>query len=137
MKRRDFLISGAAMSVVPMSALAETLEYEPGLLKKRQKAGEVVFIDFKTSWCSTCRAQGRIIDALKAENPDYEKNITFINVDWDIYGESRMAGKLKIPRRSTLVAFDGKKELGRIVAETREDKIRALMDAALAAAVSS
>ena len=42
--------------------------------------------------------------------------------------------ELNIPRRSTLVVLKGDKELGRVVAETGRDKIKALMDTALAAA---
>lgn len=40
-----------------------------------------------------------------------------------------------MPRRSTLVVLKGDQELGRIVAITSTDKIKALMDTALAAAI--
>jgi hypothetical protein len=43
---------------------------------------------------------------------------------------------MKIPRRSTLVVLRGNQELGRIVAQTGRDEIKALMDTALAAANS-
>jgi thioredoxin 1 len=41
---------------------------------------------------------------------------------------------MNIPRRSTLVVLKGNKELGRIVAGTAKDDIKALMDLALQAA---
>ena len=136
MKRREFLVAGAALALMPMAAKAKPLDYSKGLVKKHLAKGETVFLDFKASWCGTCKAQERVINALKAENPDYEKNITFINVDWDEYGRSEPAFDLEIPRRSTLVVLKGEDEVGRIVAETSRKSIKALMDAALGAATA-
>ncbi|MDA7429397.1 thioredoxin domain-containing protein [Primorskyibacter aestuariivivens] len=138
MKRRDFLVLSAvaAAAGLPMQAHAAPLDYKPGMLKDRLNAGETVFLDFKADWCGTCQAQERVIKALKEENPAYEANITFINVNWDVYGSSQMASRMKIPRRSTLVVLKGDDELGRLVADTREDKIRALMDVALNASTA-
>lgn len=137
MNRRTLLSLATAAALLPLTALAAPLDYTPGLTKERLAAGETVFLDFKASWCSTCRAQEAVIKKLKAENADYESNITFINVDWDTYGNSIMADKMRIPRRSTLVALKGRKEIGRIVADTSERNIKKLMDAALEAANGS
>ncbi|WP_425040513.1 thioredoxin family protein [Primorskyibacter sp. S187A] len=137
MDRRTFMITasaGAAAMTLPQVASAAALDYRPGLLKERLDAGDTVLLDFKASWCGTCRAQGRAIEALKKENAAYGERITFINVDWDTYGSSEMAKRLKIPRRSTLVVMKGDEELGRIVAETRKERIKSLMDTALNAA---
>lgn len=136
MKRREFLVLTGAALALPKAALAAPLDYTPGLVEKRLKAGETVFLDFKASWCGTCKAQERVINALKSENPAYEANVTFINVDWDAHKDSDLRNSLKIPRRSTLVALKGDAEIGRIVAETSKDGIKALMDKALSAATS-
>lgn len=140
MQRREFIILGAAAAAVPLAvrtAGAAPLEYTPGMLQRRLDAGETLFLDFTASWCSTCRAQGRILSKLKQDNPAYEANITFIDIDWDTYGRSQMAVRMKIPRRSTLVVLKGDDELGRIVAQTREDTIRGLLDVALNAATAA
>ncbi len=136
MKRREFIALTAAATLAPLASLAEPANYTPGMAKKALAEGKTVFLDFSATWCSTCAAQGRIIDALRAENPDYNKNITFIKVDWDDYGNGELSNELKIPRRSTLVVLKGDKELGRIVAGTSKDQIKGLMDTALAAATS-
>lgn len=136
MNRRDFLFLSAAATALPLAAHAAPLDYTPGLVKKHLAKGDTVFLDFKASWCSTCAAQERVINALKAENPDYEANITFINVDWDDYGKSDIVKSMKIPRRSTLVVLKGDQELGRIVAGTSKGQIKQLMDAALGAATA-
>ena len=99
-------------------------------------AGKPLFIDFWTNWCSTCAAQDRVIADLRASDPAYDAKITFITVDWDQYADAPFSKDLNIPRRSTLVAFKGHQELGRIVAGTSRDDIKMLMDAALAAATA-
>lgn len=137
MNRRDFIIlSTAAAAALPGVAMAAA-NYTPGLVQKHLDKGDTVFLDFKTDWCTTCAAQERVINALKSENPDYEKNIVFVNVDWDEHSNSDLSRSLKIPRRSTLVVLKGKEELGRIVAGTSKTDIKALMDMALKAAMSA
>ncbi len=137
MNRRDFILLSAAVTLaMPAMAQAETA-YMPDLLKAELAAGKTVFLDFKAVWCGTCMSQGRTIKALQAENADYEKNISFINVDWDEWGDSPIVTDLNIPRRSTLVVLKGDKELGRIVAGTAKSEIKALMDIALQAATGA
>jgi thioredoxin 1 len=135
MNRRSFLTLTAGAALAPLAARAAS-DYSPGLVTEALARGETLFLDFKASWCSTCAVQERVINALKAENPAYEANITFINIDWDQYGSSDLAKSLNIPRRSTLVVLKGEQELGRIVAETGRSKIKALMDTALGAATA-
>ncbi len=133
MNRRDFILLSLAAAALPTLSFAST-DYTPGLVQKHLDAGDTVFLDFKASWCTTCAAQERVIDALKAADPDYEKHIVFIDVDWDDFGDAKLTRDLRIPRRSTLVALKGTQELGRIVAGTSKDKIKVLMDTALRAA---
>ncbi|MGJ8582966.1 MAG: thioredoxin family protein [Marinosulfonomonas sp.] len=136
MKRREFMALGTAALLIPGLAQAGAMEYKPGLVTKELKAGKTVFLDFTASWCSTCAAQARVLDALKAENPAYEQAISFIDVDWDTYKSADLTKSLKIPRRSTLVVLKGNKELGRIVAGTSRGDIKSLMDVALQASVA-
>jgi len=131
MFRRTFL--AAAFTVAAAPAFAEPLDYTPGLVEERLAAGETVFVGFNTDWCTTCAAQERVIAALKNENPAYEENITFINVEYGGSSGADLTRELNIPRRSTLVVLRGGEELGRIVAGTRREDIQALMDTALAA----
>ncbi|MEM7753331.1 MAG: thioredoxin family protein [Pseudomonadota bacterium] len=134
MDRRTFLVTAVAAAAAS-PALAEKT-YAPGLVEKELAAGKTVFVGFSADWCSTCRAQESKMRKLKAENPAYEANITFIRADWDRHGNGKLANRLNIPRRSTLVVLKGDQELGRVVASTRTDKIKELMDIALAAAVA-
>lgn len=134
MDRRTFIASAAAIAVATPALAAST--YKPGLVEKELKAGKTVFLVFGTDWCTTCAAQDSKIRKLKKQNPAYEANITFIDVDYDRYGNGKLANRLNIPRRSTLVVLKGDQELGRIVAGTKTADIKALMDTALNAAVA-
>ena len=131
MDRRTFIATASATALLPVAANAIGLEYTPGLVKERLAAGETVFIDFAAHWCTTCRAQERVIGQLLGDNPAYEENITFVRVDWDQYGRGELATELNIPRRSTLVVLKGDEELGRLVARTSRGDIQGLLDTAL------
>lgn len=138
MKRRNFLMAAAMASVLPMAALANDtmVQYEDGLVKERLAAGETVFIEVGTAWCTTCASQKRTIAALRGDNAAYDEAITFVYMDWDLFKGSDLANELAIPRRSTLVVLNGEEELGRIVAGTSKSDIQALLDTALSAATS-
>jgi thioredoxin 1 len=136
MYRRTFLSLTAGAVALPFAASAAALQYRTGLVSSHLGKGDTVFLDFTASWCSTCAAQARVIDALKAENPDYEANIVFVDVDWDEHKKASLTKSLKIPRRSTLVVLRGDQELGRVVAQTSRASIKTLMDTALTAAMT-
>ena len=97
MKRREFIALTAGAALAPMMAWSST-EYTPGLVDAELAAGKTVFLDFKASWCSTCAAQERVIDALKSEDAAYENAISFVDVDWDKYSRDDLTKRLNIPR---------------------------------------
>lgn len=139
MKRRDFLKTATLITLMPVAAMASGdnwTAYKPGVVDAALTEGKTVFLDFAAVWCGTCKAQERQMDALMEENPAYAENVLFVRVDWDAYRNAAITFDLEIPRRSTLVVLKGDEELGRIVAGTRREDIKALMDTALEAATS-
>jgi len=133
MNRRLFLASTTALLAAPKTLLAGegTLDYTPGLIDDKLAAGETVFVDYAATWCGTCKRQERIVSELRANNPEFDKNITFVRVDWDEFGTHEISTFHNIIRRSTLLMLRGDEELGRIVAGTNSDEIKALLELGL------
>jgi thioredoxin 1 len=133
MDRRTFILSAAAsFAVVPLSAQAAGfVDYTPGSIDAALADGKTVLVDYSATWCSTCKRQERVINALRATDAAYDENLTFIKVDWDTYKSAAVTTDRNIPRRSTLIVLRGDNELGRLVAATSQSQIKALMDRGL------
>ncbi len=139
MLKRTFVIGILTMltlgtQLVPQSrAHEDTIDYSAGDIKKALANSDTVFVDYSAEWCGTCKRQERVINQLRSQNPAYNKAMTFIKVDWDLYRSDKVTTSRNIPRRSTLLVLKEDKELGRIVAGTSISDIKALMDLGLAA----
>lgn len=138
MTRRDFLLTGAAAlilpAILPGAAKANPVPYTPALYRDLRGSDDVAVYLFWSSWSLTCGFQREALEAIKAANPAYRERLRFVNVDYDTMGKSRMAQALKVPRRSTILVLKGKREIARVVEETRPERIQALLDAAMAEA---
>ncbi len=139
MNRRDFLTLTAVVTLAaPLAARAGApVPYRPGLVKDALAQGKTVFLEFSATWCTTCAAQGRVMEKVRAANPAYDAAIDFVKVDWDTYRDDPFTKGLKVSDRATLIVLKGDTELGRLNWETGEAKIKALMDTALHAATSA
>lgn len=117
------------LAAAPAFALTVT-PYTPAALAAAKASGKPFLIDFFATWCTTCRAQERVIEGLIEANPAYGA-VPIIRVDWDEHERGELVRSMAIPRRSTLVVMQGDMELGRLVAETGKDAIAALLELAL------
>ena len=129
MKRRKFLGFIATLAFVPnILFAAESMDYTPGLIKQQLDLGKTIVVDYAADWCGTCKRQERVINVLRTKNPEYDKKMIFVRVDWDDYSQAPVTTSRNIPRRSTLIVLKGDKELGRVVAGTGFDQIQELLD---------
>lgn len=96
-------------------------------LKAAQAAGNPVLVDAYASWCPTCRKQAPTIDAM-ANDPAFAK-LLILRLDYDNQTAEKRA--LGITTQSTLIAFHGEKETGRVVGVTDPDQIKSLAESAL------
>lgn len=140
MNRRKALMMVAAVGLAPMvmpgMAAAETaapVEYTPDLLAAELAAGRVVVLDFSASWCPSCVAQGRAIQALRSEDPALDTGLVFMRVDWDTWKDAEIAQKLAVMGRGAVVILKGDAIVARSDSHLPKEQLRALLDTALAA----
>jgi thioredoxin 1 len=128
---RRVVLAAALILAASGIALADYsyTDYSPEVLADARASGKPFLVDFFAPWCVTCRAQERVVTRLYEGDSKYN-DIQIIRVDWDTYRSSQLVADWQIPRRSTLVLIEGDTELGRLVADTREDAIRGLLDLA-------
>lgn len=119
----------AAASVLALSfgASAGEVAYSKAAFDSAIAAGKPVIVDFKASWCPTCKAQKPIVDALLAEPK--RQAVTLFAADYDT--EIALKKQLRVAQQSTFVVFKSGKEVGRSTGQTDRAQIAALFDQAL------
>jgi thioredoxin-like negative regulator of GroEL len=125
MKTTQFL---AGLALAASASLAFALDIQPYLpetLAARQKAGEAVALHFHADWCPTCRAQDKAFNGWKG---DATVPGTLLIVDYD--KERELKRQLGVRTQSTVIAYKGGKETGRLAGETDPKALRAVLDSA-------
>ena len=132
MHRRAFLTSLPAAICAAPSLGYSPLDYAPETWPDIRDGRDRVIVNFQASWSLTCQIKRDILSTLLAENQSYQA-LTFVDVDWDTFGRSQWTERLKVERRSTLVALKGPTEVARVVNEPDIRALRKFLDAALSA----
>ena len=112
-----------------MASLAQALELRPysaAELAQAQSSGRPVALIFHADWCPTCKIQQQTLESLKKESG---LDLTVLVADYDT--EKDLRREHRVRSQSTLIAFKGTRETGRIVGDTSPDKIRAVLKTAL------
>lgn len=124
-KLSALLVLGVAFAA---PAMAQPIQpFSMAALKAAQAAGKPVLVDAYASWCPTCRKQEPTITAMTTD-PAFEK-LVILRLDYDTQNAEKRA--LGIVQQSTLIAFDGNKETGRLVGVTDPEQIKTLAKSAL------
>ncbi|MEX0627451.1 MAG: thioredoxin family protein [Cucumibacter sp.] len=130
LRRAALALAFCALATPAALADYSYIVYSPQVLAEAQATGKPFLVDFYATWCPTCHAQERVLTSLYEGDSKYNA-IPVIRVDWDTWRRSSLVADWGIPRRSTLVLMQGTQELGRLVADTRPEAIKALLDLAL------
>lgn len=120
-------LSIASLSLAAPTLAADWKPFDKAAFAAAQAAGKPILIDISASWCPTCKAQRPIIDAL-SEKPAYV-GIAYFEVDFD--AQKPVVRSFAAQRQSTLIAYRGKDEVARSVADTDPAKLEQVLAAAV------
>lgn len=115
-------VAATAMAFVPAAAPA-SVDFNRAAFEQAQAQDKRILIDVWAPWCPTCRAQAPIIDRVAAARGNEDLVVFRVHFD-DQKAEVRRFGA---QRQSTLIAYRGARETGRLVADTNPDRIAALV----------
>lgn len=115
---QGFLASNAAAA-----ATVRHVDFTNAAFSSAQKAGKPILIDVWASWCPTCKAQQPGIAA--AQRIPANKDLVVMRINYDT--QKTEMKPLNITRQSTLIAFKGGRETGRLIAATDPAQIAKLV----------
>jgi thiol-disulfide isomerase/thioredoxin len=127
--RRALIALFAAMPAlfVTGSQAASRAPFESAAFDAAVAAGGPVLIDVFAPWCTTCRAQSAVLEAL-FEKPQFAGFQVFV-IDYD--SQKDLMRSFGVQQRSTLIAFSLGGEVGRVVGDTSTSAIEALLAKAI------
>lgn len=111
---------GAASPVSASDSVrSPAFQYNPRAFEQAKSEGKTVVLDFHADWCPTCRRQ---IESLSAvlKRKDFAKVVAFI-VNYD--DEAKLKKELHVSSQSTLILYQGTKELGRSVGKSDDAEL--------------
>ncbi len=114
----------AALAAGPARA-AVFQPYTPAAFAAALKAGGPVYVHVYAPWCLQCRAQEGILNSL-LDKPAYAK-ATVLRVAYD--SQKDVVAELGVPR-STLIAYRGGKETGRMSWGVTQDAVEKVLNSA-------
>jgi thioredoxin 1 len=97
-------------SKMEMETANSVRPFTTAALTAAQRAGRPILVDVYASWCPVCRAQQPTIDRLVADPAN--ANVVFLRLDFDTQRRERTA--LRATMQSTLIAYRGRRETGRL-----------------------
>jgi len=115
-------IAAAAFAFAPIAAPAP-VAFDRAAFEQAQADDKRILIDIWAPWCPTCRAQAPIIESVARARGN--ENLVVFKVHFD--NQKAEVRRFGAQRQSTLIAYRGTRETGRLVADTNPDRIAALV----------
>ncbi len=120
--------SALLLFVISVLAHADGFEsFSDQRLAELNAVEKPILVEVYADWCSTCRRQSPILEALLSDAEF--KDLSGLKLDWDAQREDAL--KLGAPRQSTLVLFAGGQKIDLSVAETNPERLREFLRQAI------
>jgi thiol-disulfide isomerase/thioredoxin len=119
---KSVMVAFAVMFAAGTASAVEFRPYTPDSFATAQAGGGPVMVHVHADWCPTCQAQRAVMEEL-ATDPRFDNVVVFI-INYDT--EKAYMRMHRVSQRSTLIAFRGTEEFGRLYADTTFDSIQAL-----------
>ena len=121
-------LAGLALALLMLSAHAGGFEgFDNDRLAELKADGQPVLVEVYADWCSTCRRQSPILEALLQE-AEFSA-LTGLKLDWDDQRDDARA--LGAARQSTLILFRDGQALPPSIGETNPERLREFLRLAL------
>jgi len=129
---RRFLLACFALVAVAYSSLAaaEFATFDKSKFETLVKSNAPVLVHTHEWWCSTCRAQAKVLEELQKDTK--LSKVTMLRASAS--SDSATLAPMKVTSRSIILVFAGGKEIGRLDWVTDAAQIRALVERAAAQA---
>ena len=114
---RKLFISLFLLVCLPANAVEKKTNFSEEIFEKAKASGKTIVVNSYEVWCGTCSQQTKILDQAEKEF----KDIVFLS-----YEQSKnkdIAQKLGIKFWTTIVVYQGKDEVARIVGQTDKETI--------------
>lgn len=118
-----FIAAVAALSIASTAQAAEFKPFDRATFDAAQARGRPVLIEVNAWWCPVCSSQARTIKET-VQAPQYA-DLLVLRINYDKQKPEWRA--FKVQKQSTLIAFRGGHEQGRVSYITDKEKIRALI----------
>ncbi|MBS0561096.1 MAG: thioredoxin family protein [Proteobacteria bacterium] len=112
--------AAAAKAAALMGGYAEISAYSPAALAEAKSQGRPILVAFQGAGCRECEAQQKAIRQMAADRSYSGLRVLLVDVDKQLDALRALGATM----RSTLVVFQGRKEITRSVGVTDSDAIR-------------
>lgn len=124
MKTFNTLLSALALLA---AGFAHAEPYTQEALDNLLKAGKPTLVQVHADWCSTCKKQAPVTNALLKLEP--YRQIHPLEIDFDTQKDALKT--LRVSKQSTLIVFKNGKEAGRSLGDTSQKGIENLLKKAI------
>lgn len=123
MKMRWWFVAVGLCVALGSARAAEPVPFDAARFTALQAANQRVLLHVYADWCTTCKHQSLVLEALVKR--DEFRDLAILKVDFE--RQKDVVRQLRVDDRSALIVFRGRKEAGRSMFDTEPASIAALL----------